>query len=96
MIFCVGGTKIEKANRFKYLGCILNLHHIEKADIDRILTSFNENVGAPMSKFSGMKVSLKLFLFDTSCTSMYRLEMFKNFSSYIESSRKYRLRITLT
>ena len=60
------------------MGCILNCNLLEKADLERILKSFNKSVGIFIRKFSNVDMAIKLRLFDTQCMSMYGLELFLN------------------
>ena len=76
--FILNGSCVEIVAEFTYLGCILNCNLLEKADLERILKSFNKSVGIFIRKFSNVDMAIKLRLFDTLCMSMYGLELFLN------------------
>jgi len=76
--FILNGSGVEIVAEFTYLGCILDCNLLEKADLERILKSFNKSVGIFIRKFSNVDMAIKLRLFDTLRMSMYGLELFLN------------------
>ena len=87
--FYYGGILLDKVQKYKYLGIIMNENMTDEDDIDRLRNSFNKSAGSFYRKFYSLPFNLKFNLFKVLCTSLFGSQLWLDKAKTAKSFTKF-------